>query len=294
MSENNNAIHQEKLQIKNLDKQMKIKDQSIEQLEGGIQRVRDKLSNVTKTLSNLNERLSIYSRVPRPNVDAAHLVLEKEIEELKNQALKKKSEFEGPTPFAEILEKAEQELSKKEGECKSKKEEINKLQEELPYYDFWVGAFGDTGIRKFIIDGIIPALNSRLAYWLGYLTDGMIKIDFDNELNETIRREPVDGDPFVYHAMSGGERRMLNLAVSQAFAHIMMLSSGARPSFTFLDEVGTNIDTIGKEGIYKMICELAKDKQVFVTTHDNYLMDLLKRHDEIQVEKKDGFATISS
>jgi DNA repair exonuclease SbcCD ATPase subunit len=292
ISQNNQLIGDEKLQLEILNNDLATKKKLISKLEEGIDTIREKLTSINREIMDLNEDITPYTKVPRPDVDAAHLVLEKGIEELKKQALAKKKDFEGPTPFSEILVKAKEELEDKIKQCEDKKEEIDGLREELPYYDFWVKAFGDTGIRKFIVDGVISPLNNRLAYWLEYLTEGMIQIEFDNELNETIQRNPADGDPFVYHAMSGGERRMLNLAVSQAFAHVMMLSSGTRPSFTFLDEVGSNIDTVGKEGIYKLICELAKDKQVFVTTHDPYLLDLLKRHDEIRVEKKDGFTTL--
>jgi DNA repair exonuclease SbcCD ATPase subunit len=155
-----------------------------------------------------------------------------------------------------------------------------------------VTAFGDSGIRKFVIDGIIPALNSKIAYWLQFLIEGKIKLEFNNELEENIQRHPSDGDPFVYHAMSGGERRRLNLAVSQAFAYVMTLSSGVCPNLVFLDEVTTNIDPIGVYGVYNMIAELAKDRKVFITTHDQNLLDLLEGCESIRLEKKNGFTKL--
>jgi DNA repair exonuclease SbcCD ATPase subunit len=163
------------------------------------------------------------------------------------------------------------------------------LEKELPYYEFWSVAFGDSGIRKFVIDGIIPALNAKIAYWMQFLIDGKIDLKFNNELEETIERNPSDGDPFVYYGMSGGEKRRLNLAVSQAFAHVMMLSSGTCPNIVFLDEVTTNIDQIGVVGVYNMIVELAKDRQVFITTHDQNLLELLDGCDLINLEKRKGF-----
>ena len=145
-----------------------------------------------------------------------------------------------------------------------------------------------------MIDGVIPALNSRIAYWLQFLIDGRISLQFDNELEEKIERSPPDGDPFVYHAMSGGERRRLNLAVSQAFAHVMMLNSGTCPSLVFLDEVTTNIDQIGVVGVYNMIMELAKSRQVFITTHDGNLREMLDGCEVITIEKKRGRATLKN
>jgi len=143
-----------------------------------------------------------------------------------------------------------------------------------------------------VIDGIIPALNSRIAYWLQFLIDGRIKLCFNNQLEETIERNPPDGDPFVYYVMSGGERRRLNLSVSQSFAYVMMLNSGVSPSIVFLDEVTTNIDPMGVQGVFNMICELAKEKQVFITTHDHDLLDMLAGYEQINLVKKNGFTKV--
>ena len=68
----------------------------------------------------------------------------------------------------------------------------------------------------------------------------------------------------IYDLLSNGQKRRINLAVNQAFAHLMTLSHGVCPSLVFLDEVTTNIDQIGVQGIYNMICELSKEKKVFV------------------------------
>jgi len=143
-----------------------------------------------------------------------------------------------------------------------------------------------------VVDGIIPELNNRINYWLQFLIDNRITLKFDNELNEIIERNPVDGDPYIYHAMSTGQRRRLNLAVSQAFAHVMMLSTGAVPSIIFLDEVTTNVDPVGVQGIYNMICELACDRQVFVTTHDPDLLRMLQTADVLQMVHEQGFTTL--
>ena len=167
-----------------------------------------------------------------------------------------------------------------------------KTKAELPYYDYWITGFGDNGIRKWIVDGIIPELNNRINYWLQFLIDNRITLRFDNELNEVIERNPVDGNPYVYHAMSTGQRRRLNLAVSQSFAHIMMLSSGSIPSVVFLDEVTTNVDPLGVQGIYNMICELAEDRQVFVTTHDPDLIRMLQTADTLKLVHENGFAKL--
>jgi len=153
----------------------------------------------------------------------------------------------------------------------------------------------DTFENLTFLDGIVSQINEKLT---AYLIKNNINIDaeiiYDSELNETIERNPADGDPFVYHAMSRGEQRTLNLSISRAFAHVMALSWGCIPSFIFLDEVGSNIDEIGKESVYKMILELSQDQQVFVTTHDKQLQNLLKGHSEVHLRRENGFTILSN
>ena len=72
----------------------------------------------------------------------------------------------------------------------------------------------------------------------------------------------------------------------------MMLNSGASPSLVFLDEVTTNIDPIGVQGVYNMIVELSNHKQVFVTTHDHDLLDMLSGCKSINLKKINGFTTL--
>jgi len=250
-----------------------------------------KVNDITNNLVSTRREIGELSKIDKPVLGAEERILEDQIEELKKQAIGKKSEVDGPSPFVEILASAKDEAETKRVECKAKKKELEEAESDLPYYEFWVKAFGDAGIRRFVIDGIIPALNSKIAYWLQFLIDNKISLVFDNELEEIIERSPPDGDPFVYNAMSGGERQRLNLTVSQAFSHVMMLSSGSSPSLVFLDEVTTNIDPIGVVGVYNMILELSKERQVFVTTHDQGLLAMLEGCETINLEKKDGFTS---
>jgi len=260
-------------------------------LENGISGVNTKLKKHNNELTEIHTSISECSKVKKPESGLNELLIQEQISELKKQALAKKKDS---SPFDAIKKTANDEYLNKIKEYKDKKAEIKCVEEELPYYEFWVRAFGDTGIRKFVIDGIIPALNARIAYWLQFLIDNKIKLTFDNELKETIDRYPFNGRPFVYHGMSGGQRRRLNLTVSQAFAYVEMLNTGTSPSLVFLDEVTMNMDEIGVQGIYRMICELAKEKQVFVIDHNENLLQMLEGYDTIKVKLKDEISKIAN
>jgi ABC-type multidrug transport system ATPase subunit len=95
--------------------------------------------------------------------------------------------------------------------------------------------------------------------------------------------------------MSNGEERRINLGTSQAFAYVMMLNCGRCPSLVFLDEVtGGSIDKAGVIGIYNMIFELAKDRQVFVTTHNENLLQMLQGCEAITLKKENDITVLVS
>lgn len=251
-----------------------------------------RIGNIDAEMKTLRVSLTKYSAVREPKADQAEVLLEQQRTNLKQQLAEKQIELQGRSPFEDILDNDKVELDKVKLAVTDKEVEVKALEAELPYMDYWIEGFGDHGIRKWVVDGIVPELNSRVNYWLQFLIDNKITLKFDNELNETIERNPVDGDPYVYHAMSTGQRRRLNLAVSQSFAHVMTLSSGSVPSIVFLDEVSTNVDPLGVQGIYNMISELAEDKQVFVTTHDQDLMRMLQGCDVIKLVHENGYTKL--
>ena len=292
IEEKSDVIAKEAVHLENSRANLSTYREKLVSLESTLKKVAIKEKELSNNQIKARNRISELSKITKPEMATDMRLLEEQIESLKKQAQGKKAEIDGPSPYVEIVKSAEEDVTTRTKDSLGKKQELEVVEKELPYYEFWVKAFGDKGIRKFVIDGIIPALNSRISYWLQFLFDGKMKLTFDNELNETIEEVPADGDPFVYNSLSGGEQRRLNLSISQAFAYVMMLNSGVSPSIVFLDEVSTNVDPVGVEGIYNMIVELSKTKQVFVTTHDQGLLEMLAGCDSINLVRKDGFTTL--
>jgi len=98
----------------------------------------------------------------------------------------------------------------------------------------------------------------------------------------------------VFVKLSNGQKRRINLAVSQAFAHVRELNSGSTPSIIFLDEISINMDSQGNNAIYKLIKNIAKNKQVFVTTHDQELLELLSDSSRLKLKLENGVSCIDN
>ncbi len=272
---------------------VKSKDIAIKKLQVSIQEAENTLSAFELKIESSRKNILELSKIPKPQIGTEARILENEIVDLRKQYDVKKGELVGKTPYKEIKEEAINKLSEVKEKSEKKKDIIKGLEDDLPYLEYWKEGFGDRGIRKLVIDGVVPALNSRLAYLMQYLIEDQIKITFDNELEEIIQQKPDDGNPFVYYILSNGEKQRIELALSQALSYIRMLECGTCFGILFLDEITKGaIDFNGVQGIYNMILELAKERQIFITTHDVHLLNLLDGCDIISLKKKDGFTTI--
>lgn len=265
--------------LKNFEDKISANQKSINQKSANFKLLRDEYKNL--------------SLIKEPNSNTKKSVLEKEIEVFKLKLKELKSEYEGDSPYVDVISTIKDDIKNVVTQIEEKKNKIKELEKDIPYINFWVDAFGDSGIRRWVVDSIIPILNKKLQYWMFVLDNNRLNISFNNELEERIYKKIDDEEvEFSYHVLSAGQKRRLNLAVSQSFAHIMLSSICTCPSVVFLDEVTTNIDPVGVLGIYNLICELSEDRQVFITTHDADLLGLLEGCDTINLEMKSGISKL--
>lgn len=273
--------------IKGIDAEIQSVEAKISQIQTDMQTNKISLQTAEKDLRVKKDKLANLQQIKLPDNSAKKGGLEEKIKITKGTVKKLLNEIDTVCPYDSLIGTSESKVVELKEKIRIKNEQLDNLVADTDYYSFWATAFGDNGIRKYIVDEIIPALNSNLNYWLQFLIDGKLEVNFDNELNETITKFP-DKKPLGYPILSNGQRRRINLALSQAFAHVMTLNTGRAPSLVFLDEVSSNIDPVGVEGIYNMICELAREKQVFVTSHDSNLLELLNGCQDLNLVLKNG------
>jgi DNA repair exonuclease SbcCD ATPase subunit len=285
---------------KNLDSKILNIDASISKILENINELNKKKSLIQEKIINYNSKekklkieLADLNNIKPSDDQIKKAALLEKTKIIKESIQKALNDYEKNCPYDEMIDKTKEKIALDKEKINSKQKEYEDLKTLSEYYSFWVTAFGDSGIRKYIIDEIVPALNKNISYWLGILIDNKLEISFDNELEEKITKYPCDGNLFIYDILSNGQRRRINLALSQSFAHVMSLNTGRSPSIVFLDEVTTNIDPSGVDGIYKVICELSKEKQVFITTHDQYLLELLNGCQEINLKMKNGISKLN-
>jgi DNA repair exonuclease SbcCD ATPase subunit len=170
---------------------------------------------------------------------------------------------------------------------KIKEAEENRTQQEVMYevMKFWEKAFSEQGVIKYIIRNILDYFNTKANYYLSYLCDNHYVITFDEELNEKITSRGLETQ---YISLSGGEKRKINLAVLMALKDIFVLNSSYDADMLFFDEIAENLDEKGINGLYNLLQEIKKDKNVFVITHNKYLKANLDSANTITIIKTDG------
>lgn len=145
-------------------------------VEKGVTQKKQELDKISSDITKIHSEISELSKVKEPVADVEELLIQEQIEELKKQVETKKEEIGGVTPFESIKQSLVQEVVDMTDSVKIKKKELDEAESQMPYFDFWIKAFGDNGIRKYVIEGIVPVLNSRISYWLQFLIDNKIKL----------------------------------------------------------------------------------------------------------------------
>ncbi len=267
--------------------QLKLDEQSVlyKNYESNLTLGRKKVQGIEAQISSITAGISRLGKIENPQADADQLGIQKELESEKERLKNKEKEV---SPHQSTMIEYMEELVVREAAHQEKCRQYKEKEKDIPHLDYWEKAFGDKGIRKCVIDGIVPDLNKRIVYWLQLLGDNKIKLELDNELSPSVDIYPFDGSEFIYDILSKGQRRRLILALTHSFAHVMTHNCGSCPSTLFLDEVSTNMDEPGVEDIYKVIHELAKERQVFVIDHNKVLLQKLAGCDTITLEMKNG------
>lgn len=186
----------------------------------------------------------------------------------------------------DVLEDQITKLKRENDEC------MAKAQEARQQYDvmrFWEKALSESGVIKYIIRNVLEYFNNKCNYYLGYLTDSLFRIEFDDELSEIIHIGKVET---AYITLSGGEKRKVNLAVMMALKDLLIFTDKNHSNILFLDEVAENIDESGVAGLYNLMLELKKTRNLFVITHNRHLKNMLESSPRITIEKKDGVSKL--
>jgi DNA repair exonuclease SbcCD ATPase subunit len=153
--------------------------------------------------------------------------------------------------------------------------------------EFWVKAFGNSGIKSFLIEAEIPQINRAATTYVRRLLGpgAVVKISATKQLkSKDVEREELTVDGVIpgytqsYAGASKGQKRRMDLSLLLAFRDLVARRSTKPFAQLFADEIFDGLDRSGVEAIAAMLKELAVSIPVFLVTHDRRLASYSDRH----------------
>ena len=143
----------------------------------------------------------------------------------------------------------------------------------------------DNGIKKDMIDKIIPTLNARILE-ISERLEFKFSFEFDNEFDPHITYLGMQISP---ESLSSGQRKKMNLIVLLAFVEIIKMKHTTM-NVMFLDEIFSSLD---KSNVYKAIAILKEystkyNMTIFVVSHESLPEELFDYR--IVVNQRDHFS----
>lgn len=191
-----------------------------------------------------------------------------------------------------LLEEIKNEIER----LKNKKSELDKKIEQLK---FWVEAFGNSGIKSYLLDTVTPFLNNKANEYLSKLAGATMRIEFSTQTrlaNGELRDKfeirllnNVGGDS--YESNSEGEKRRIDLAISLALQDLIRSRSNSKLNILLYDEIFDSLDSVGCENAIQLLTGMQeKVDSIFVITHNDILKTYFDKY--LHVTKENGLTSI--
>ena len=157
--------------------------------------------------------------------------------------------------------------------------------EEVELYSTLDILLSESGIKKTLINKIIPTLNNRIAA-ISERLEFKFSFSFDSNFDPTVNYLGMDIPP---SALSTGQRKKMNLIVLLAFIEIIKMKHG-KMNIMFLDEIFSSLD---KNNVY-MAMEILREyankykMTIFVVSHETLPEEFFDTR--IVVKERNGFS----
>jgi DNA repair exonuclease SbcCD ATPase subunit len=235
----------------------------LEDVEEGASICRDDSALVQSRLSKLTEDLGTLEK------ELSDLPSKEDIDKLISQSSSLKSEISNKenetSPYGEVVDNLKNKIISLLDEIEITEKEKESIEKDLHYAAFWDESFNNDGLKMFIFESIIPVLNSRIQYYLPILCEEKdIMLQFDKYLNMDIIK---DGKEIAYGALSKGERKRVDLAISLSLLETAQAQHGVTSNLMFFDEVmDSSLDEKGVKTVISVLQSMPVES-IFVISH---------------------------
>jgi len=171
-------------------------------------------------------------------------------------------------------------------------------------YEYWQEGFSKQGVQSLLMDGVAAMFNQERGAIFPALTQGVYDVQFSTrsktkagEWRERTEFQVFEqGKPITYAALSGGQRRRIDVGVMLTLIKVVSkwLQVPGCLGVLVLDEVFGFLDASGAEGLSEVLREVQEQVPVvFVVSHEPQLQALFANTIVIQQDER-GISRILS
>ncbi len=257
------------LKAKELDPKILETKNNIEKVEQDTEYL-SKLESENKEIRNLiyRSKTTILSLEKAPELQRHRITLENL--KVSSEALKNDE-----NPYKKQEEERKSTLFVLVNQFKGVRQDMEALEQEGQYYQFWIDGF--KSIRNSLFGIIIDRFHELTQDLLSqYSSELQVQFSTERETRSgTIKEEfnisitDSSGTTLSYEMYSGGEKQKIRLSIAMALAQMIKDDCGKSYNGVFFDEPNDALDDVGKEINFNLFKEIAESGQVvFVTDHD--------------------------
>lgn len=158
-----------------------------------------------------------------------------------------------------------------------------KLSDDLT---FWIEGFGNQGLKSFLIEAEIPAINKRASAYAQQLlgAGAVVRLTATSKLKtKAVTKEKLSVEGAIpgctksYAGASRGQKKRMDLALLLAFREIVAERQAKAFDQLFADEMFDGVDRSGVESIAELLKDIAAVCPVALVTHDSRLKPIAER-----------------
>lgn len=267
------------------------KEKEILEKDNLINMAKEKVIEIQKKVGDMTKECQDFSAIYNNNnllsnqinlIQSEILELSRGVNTSANEAILKNAEF--------IETKIKDLVSKEEILKKS----VLELAEKKSYYELCVTLLGDTGVKQYIFDKVMPQVNKTLSIYMTKL-GASYSVQFDTSFG--IHMKYPQRPNFEIGNLSEGERQRLDLSVLLTLIQLAISGGTVNTNFMILDEaLDTSMDSTGIGDFVSLLKDLAVSNNisVFLTTHNPAVLNNqeLAGYKKLIVVKKDGITSL--
>ena len=182
------------------------------------------------------------------------------------------------------------------------REEILGIQKTTAIYEYWRTGFSKQGLQSLLVEEVAVRFNANRANIFPLLTQGIYDVQFSTlsktragELREKTEFLVYEhGKPIPYGALSGGQRRRIDIGIMLVLTQAVAQWMGTRGvlGLLILDEVFGFLDASGAEGLLAALTQVKEQvPTIYVITHDTHLQSMVPNIIEV-VQDANGISKV--